>query len=78
MFGVMNQLDIVICKDAAEATEKGFHYMPPIKAVEIAKVVVVRQGTEEGNSTVDFVLHDKEGNMFVVMITGALLKAIPC
>lgn len=78
MFGVMNHLNIVVCKDAEEATEKGFHYRDPVKAVEIEKVVVVQQGTVGGNSTVDIILRDKDGNQFVTMVTGNLLKSIPC
>jgi len=77
-FGVMNHLDIVLCKNSDEAIEKGFMYRAPIKAVVIEKVVVVRAGTEEGNSTVDLLLKDQDGNQFVVMLTGNLLKSIPC
>ena len=77
-FGVMNHLEIHVCKDANEAVEKGHIYRGPIKAVEIDKVVVVQSGTVEGNSTVDLVLKDKEGNKYVVMVTGRLLKSIPC
>ena len=77
-FGVMNHLEIHVCKDANEAVEKGHIYRGPIKPVEIDKVVVVQSGTVEGNSTVDLVLKDKEGNKYVVMVTGRLLKSIPC
>jgi len=78
-FGVMNHLDVVICKDAADAVEKGFVYEPDKFApVEIDKVVVVRSGTERGNATVDLILKDKDGKQFVVMVTGNLLKSIPC
>jgi hypothetical protein len=74
----MNHLDVVICEDAADAITKGFKYAPPIKPVEIATAVVIRKGTVEGNPTVDLLMHDQEGNEYVVMITGALLKSIPC
>ena len=78
-FGIMNHLDIHICKDAEEATQKGHIYSGgKVKAVEIDKVVVVRNGTQEGNSTVDLVLKDQQGNKYVVMMTGRLLKSIPC
>ena len=80
MFGIMNQLNIHICKDADDAVEKGHVYdqKDGYKMVEISKVVVVNKGTEEGNSTVDLVLRDEAGNKFLVMVTGNLLKSIPC
>jgi len=79
MFGMMNHLSVHICEDANDASEKGHVYtQPQYQSVEIEKVVVVRQGTVEGNSTVDLVLHDGKGNKFVVMLTGNLLKSIPC
>lgn len=77
-FGVMNRLDVVMCEDAEDAVSKGFKYDHPIKAVEIEKVVVVLNGTESGRTTVDLLLHDQDGNQFVVMVTGNLLKSIPC
>ena len=42
------------------------------------EAVVVRKGTVGGNSTVDLVLKDESGQKFVVMLTGALVKSIPC
>lgn len=78
MFGVMNHLDIAICKDANDAAKQGFTYGDPIKPIEIDKIVVIQNGTEGGNSTVDLVLKDAQGNKFVVMVTGKLLKSIPC
>lgn len=79
MFGIMNYLDIEICENADEAALKGYVYSSDeYKPIEITKVVVVRKGTEEGNPIVDLILQDQEGNKFVVMITGKLLKLIPC
>lgn len=77
-FGMMQHLNIHICEDADDAIQKGHIYREGTKAIEIDKVVVVRKGTEGGNSTVDLVLKDQEGNTFVVMVTGKLLKSIPC
>lgn len=77
-FGMMQHLNIHICQNAQEAIDKGHIYRDDVKAVEIDKVVVVREGTEGGNSTVDLVLKDQQGNTFVVMVTGNLLKSIPC
>ena len=77
-FGMMQHLNIHICEDAEDAIQKGHVYREGVRAVEIVKVVVVRKGTESGNSTVDLVLKDREGKTFVVMLTGNLLKSIPC
>jgi hypothetical protein len=75
----MNHLDVVVCDDAEDAVYKGFNYsLPEYSAIEIEKVVVVRKGTEGGNSTVDLVLKDQHGKKFVVMVTGNLIKSIPC
>lgn len=77
-------LDVTICADAEDAMAQGFNYAAPapggpiIKPIEVKKVVVVRNGTTTGNSTVDFVLEDEAGQRFVFMLTGALLKSIPC
>jgi hypothetical protein len=51
---------------------------PAVKPIEINQVVVVRNGTQSGRPTVDIVLQDETGQRFVCMVTGALLKSIPC
>lgn len=74
-------LDVTICQDAADAIAKGFDYkdaQPPVLPIEVKQVVVVRSGTVAGNPTVDFVLEDANGQRYVFMITGRLLKSIPC
>ena len=76
-----NHLPMTICADAADAIEQGFNWsaaVPPVKPIEVKKVVVVRNGTQAGNATVDFVLEDETGQQFVFMVTGNLLKSIPC
>lgn len=78
MFGVNQSLAVVVCEDADDAINKGFLYREGFTGVHIDKVVVVRKGTEAGKSTVDFILKDEKGNQYVVMVTGALLKSIPC
>ena len=81
MFGVMQHLniDIVICKNPTDAVLKGYEYSSDeYKPIEITEIVVIREGTEKGNPTVDLILQDQEGNKFVVTVTGKLLKAIPC
>jgi hypothetical protein len=77
---IHNSLDIAICADAADAIAQGFDYAAAgsVKPIEVKKVVVVRNGTQAGNATVDFVLEDEAGQRFVFMVTGRLLKSIPC
>ncbi len=78
---ITQHLQMTICEDAAEAIAKGFNWnaaTPTVKPIEVKQVVVVRKGTETGNATVDFVLQDETGQRFVFMITGNLLKSIPC
>jgi len=81
---VHNHLEIHVCADGVDAIAKGFNYNAtqpngrPVKPIEVKKVVVVRDGTEGGNPTVDFVLEDETGQQFVFMVTGRLLKSIPC
>lgn len=72
----------MICADAADAADaivKGFNWKTiDVMPIEVKQVVVVRNGTEAGNATVDFLLEDEMGQRFVFMITGRLLKSIPC
>lgn len=77
---ITQHLDIAICQDAADAVAQGYDWkgaVPIVKPIEVKKVVVVRNGTENGNATADFVLEDETGQRFVFMITGNLLKSIP-
>lgn len=80
MNAVHQHLKIVICADAADAIVQGYNYAgkDEFKPIEIDSVVVVRKGTEGGNSTVDFILKDESGQKHVFMVTGNLLKSIPC
>lgn len=78
---IRNHLCVNVCTDAADAVAKGFDWaaaQPPVKPIEVKQVVVVRNGTQAGNATVDFVLEDESGQRFVFMVTGNLLKSIPC
>ena len=78
---IHNELTITICADAGEAIKDGFDWAnatPEVKPIEVKQVVVVRQGTQAGNATVDFLLEDETGQRFVFMVTGNLLKSIPC
>jgi len=77
---IYNHIKIIICQNAGDAIEKGYDYnkMENIKGIEISEVVVVKYGTINNNSTVDFILQAEDGQKFVCMITGNLLKSIPC
>ena len=79
MFGVMEHLNIELCRNADEAKLKGYDYhLPEVKAVRVVVAVVVREGTVGHNPTVDFLMEDEDGQKYVFMITGRLLKSIPC
>lgn len=79
--GPQQHLRVVVCTDAGDAIAQGFDYASQgdkFKPIEIETAVVVSNGTEAGNATVDLVLVDQKGQHFVVMLTGALLRSIPC
>lgn len=79
-FGVMQHLDIVVCPTSDEAHARGFHKDGLYKGatpVAIEHVVIVKAGTQGGNPTVDLMLKDPQGNTYVVMVTGALLRSLP-
>lgn len=76
-----NHLNVTICQNAADAIAQGFNYAAQgdkYKPIQIEQVVVVRDGTEAGRSTVDLVLKDENGQLYVAMLTGRLIKSIPC
>jgi hypothetical protein len=74
----MQSLQIAICESPEDATEKGYVYREPeYKLATLEKAVVVRNGTVEGNATVDLIFTDADGQKHVAMITHNLLKSIP-
>lgn len=78
---IHQSLSIEMCDDAADAIARGYDWkaaQPAVKPIEVKRVVVVRKGTQQGNATVDFMLEDETGQRFVFMVTGNLLKSIPC
>jgi hypothetical protein len=76
-FGVQSSLAITVCKDAAEAIDKGLSYhRPTYLPIEIVKAVVVQNGTQSGNPSVDLILVDEKGQHYAMMITGRLLKML--
>lgn len=79
MDGIHNSLRIIICDNAQDAIDKGHVYRrPEYEPIKIDKVVVVRDGTVEGNPSVDLVLVDERGQKYAALLTGALIKMIPC
>lgn len=80
MFGIVQHLKVQIFDNAEAALAAGYSAndkYADASPVNIKQVVIVRNGTEGGNSTADLLLEDREGNQFVVMITGNLLKSLP-
>lgn len=77
---VHTTLNVVICKDANDAARKGYDYAAgeEFNPITLDKVVVVQNGTKEGRSSVDFVMRAGDGQKYVFMLTGRLLKTIPC
>lgn len=80
VFPVHNSISVTICTDAEDAIAQGFNYAEKgkVKPIEVKKVVVVRAGTQAGLPTVDFLLEDDTGQQFAFMLTGRLLRSIPC
>jgi hypothetical protein len=77
---IHSHLKITICKDASDAIRQGFNYREPVfKSMQIEQVVVVQDGTETNKPTVDLIMVDPAtGQKYVAMLTGALVKMIPC
>lgn len=78
---ITTNLSVTLCEDGKDACEKGFDWTkaePQVKPIELKQAVVVRKGTESGNATVDFLLEDESGQQYVFMVTGNILKSIPC
>jgi len=76
--GLTRAITITIYKDSQEAADEGCVYSESnFKSVVLKQVVVVKKGTEAGNSTVDLILEDEEGNKYVTLVTSRILKSIP-
>jgi len=77
--GFTKHLTVTICEDSEDAFAKGHTYEAEkgFRAVTIESAVVVVHGTGQGNPTVDLVMVDAEGNKYVTMISGNLLRTIP-
>ena len=71
----MQTLDIQICNSVEEAPNyntdgQGF------KGAKLIKAIVVRDGTEGGHDTVDLQFETEDGQKFIAMTTGRLLKTV--
>lgn len=78
---IHTHLNVTVCDGADDAIARGYDYTAqatPPKPIEVKEVVVVRGGMKSGAATVDFVLQDESGQRFVFVVTGNLLKSIPC
>ena len=78
-FSSINQvLAVAVFEDGEAASKAGYDYNTgEFTGLRIVKAVVVQRGTEEGRSTVDFILEDSNGKKYVTLITGRLLKMLP-
>ena len=70
-----NRLDIEIHDSPEEAVHWNRDH-PDVRVVDISKAHIVCKGTQQGLATVDFLIVDNEGNQFVGMLTGALIKQL--
>lgn len=77
--GPQQHLNITICKDVEDAVARGFNYAAfgdKFKPIQIVQAVVVQNGTQGGNPSVDLVMIDQTGQRHVVMLTGALINML--
>lgn len=49
---------------------------PEFKGAELVSAAVVKNGTEEGKPTIDLLFKDQDGNTYVAMVTGRLLRSV--
>ena len=76
---IHTSLDVSIFNTAAEASADGFNYnkrVKPVIPLRVKNAVVVRQGTQNGNATVDFLMEDAKGPEYVIMMTGNILSSV--
>lgn len=59
-----------------DSVEEAPNYEKPIVAVSLDIARIVKNGTVEGNPTVDLVLTDEAGVQYVAMVTGGIIKML--
>lgn len=69
-----NNITIQICNSIEEAPN--YNNLPGWHAAEVTKAIIVRNGTVNGNDTIDLQFKDLEGKNYSCMITAALFKQI--
>jgi len=69
-----NHLSISIAETVDDAPN--YNDKDEFKAIKLDKCVIVKNGTKEGNTTVDIQMTDADGNKFVALVTGKILKAV--
>lgn len=77
---ITSTLKLALFEEPSQAAEAGYDYNGAnhlAKPVEVKEVVVIKNGTQGGKSTADFILEDETGQKFVFMIPTALLRSIP-
>lgn len=70
-----NALTILIF-DSPEQAPNYNRDMVDVRAATLTTAVIVKRGTVAGKPTVDFQFKDQEGNDFVAMLTGELVKQL--
>lgn len=69
----MQTIDIKLFNTALEAP---IYRQPEFNGATLVEAVIVRDGTVNGNPTVDLIFMDAEGKKYVTMVTFALLDAV--
>lgn len=78
MSGQVN-LKVTICDSPEDAIDRGYNYSAEpekYKGARIVEAVVVRNGTVSGESTIDFIFENEEGQKYVVLITANLIRLL--
>lgn len=70
----MISLRLKICDQPHEAPN--YTLEENVKGCEFTDAVIVKNGTVNGKPTVDIVLVDKDGNKFVAMTSGEIIKML--
>ena len=69
----LNTLDIKMFDTPKQAP---IYREPEYEAAILNSAVVVGNGTEKGNATVDLIFVDKKGQKHIAMITGGLMRML--
>jgi hypothetical protein len=71
----MQALHIEICPNPETAPNYNKDH-PEFKSAYLIKAIIVKNGTVNGNSTVDLQFTDSDGNMFIAMSTATIIKSL--